>query len=109
MGPFERFFSRLVPQLLGKVSFSVYLLHVPVLVTFAYLFGPSTWIWPVVLTLILIVPVAYLFMRFVEAPATKLGRKVGVLVSKRYPQLGFIERPIRSLLLQPVSSARDVM
>jgi peptidoglycan/LPS O-acetylase OafA/YrhL len=96
MPPAVRVFETRVPLFLGKISFSLYLIHVPVLVSLAYLFGPSTWFWPILLGLVLLVPLAYAFMRLVEAPATKLGRWSGARLATRL-QTPVLRRPLQAL------------
>lgn len=69
--------SARVPQWLGKVSFSLYLVHVPVIATVAFIVGDERW-WLVGL---IAVPVsaglAQVFYAFVERPAHSLARKAG--------------------------------
>ncbi|MCB9988464.1 MAG: acyltransferase [Rhodospirillales bacterium] len=64
-------------QWLGKVSYSLYLVHLPVMLTILYLFGDKI---PVPVTLLLALPVilgaADIFNRFVEMPAMRLGKKI---------------------------------
>lgn len=75
---------------LGRVSFSLYLVHVPILVGVGALVGPERW-W---LTALLAVPtalvVAELFARFVEQPSHRLSKRVGsaaarLLTARREP------------------------
>ncbi|MDO7882146.1 acyltransferase family protein [Salinibacterium soli] len=67
---------------LGKVSFSLYLVHVPVLLAIAFAVGATQW-W---LTVLLAIPasllVAWGFSVAVEMPAHRLSRRVGALVSR---------------------------
>jgi peptidoglycan/LPS O-acetylase OafA/YrhL len=71
-----RLLSRAVPAWLGRVSFSLYLVHVPVLATLAYLWGERAW--PAVLgvgfTASLLL--AELFRRLVEGPSHRLAQHV---------------------------------
>lgn len=70
-----------VPQWLGRVSFSLYLVHVPVIATLTFALGDELW-W---LVLVIGVPLslvgAELFYRAVERPSHGLARRVGARVS----------------------------
>jgi peptidoglycan/LPS O-acetylase OafA/YrhL len=70
---------------LGRISFSLYLVHVPVLVTLAFLIGDARW----PLVALLGVPASLLvgwgFERVVEAPAHRLARRVGGWVGAAVP------------------------
>jgi peptidoglycan/LPS O-acetylase OafA/YrhL len=66
-----------VAQELGRLSFSLYLVHVPILGTATYLVGAERW----PLALALAIPtsflVAALFHRFVERPSHRFARWIG--------------------------------
>lgn len=62
---------------LGRVSFSLYLVHVPIIDAVDAVFGSSTPVVRVALSLVLALGVAELFSRFVEQPAHRLARRVG--------------------------------
>ena len=64
-------------QWLGKVSFSLYLVHVPILATLVYLFGSSRWWVAGLVAVPLSLVVAALFQRWIEAPSHRLARAVG--------------------------------
>jgi peptidoglycan/LPS O-acetylase OafA/YrhL len=66
-----------VPQFLGKISFSLYLTHLPILITLAYLFGDNNWALVGVVGVPLALGIAYLFYRFVESPSHSLAQRVG--------------------------------
>jgi peptidoglycan/LPS O-acetylase OafA/YrhL len=78
----DRLLSTRVPQWAGRVSFSLYLVHVPVLATIAYWLGDRSW-WIVGL---IGVPVSLLmaevFFRVVERPSHGLARWTGRLVGR---------------------------
>ena len=69
-------------QWLGRVSFSLYLVHVPVLATLAYLWGEAAW--PAVLAVGIPVSllVAELFTRLVERPSHRLAQSVRRAISR---------------------------
>lgn len=72
--PFRTFLERRIPQFLGRISFSLYLVHLPVLVTITWLVGD--WNWPI--AALIGVPLAVLagwaFFRLVEKPMHRLAR-----------------------------------
>ena len=71
---FRRFLETRVPQFLGRISFSLYLVHLPVLATITWLVGD--WNWPV--AALIGIPLATLagwaFFRLVEKPLHKVAR-----------------------------------
>jgi peptidoglycan/LPS O-acetylase OafA/YrhL len=73
-GWFRALLTRRLPQFLGRTSFSLYLLHIPVITTLAWLLGD--WNWPVLfprgLTAALLS--GWLFYRWVEKPLHRLAR-----------------------------------
>jgi peptidoglycan/LPS O-acetylase OafA/YrhL len=72
--PFRRFLEARVPQFLGRISFSLYLVHLPVLTTITWLLGD--WNWPV--AALIGIPAAVLtgwgFFRVVEKPLHRVAR-----------------------------------
>jgi peptidoglycan/LPS O-acetylase OafA/YrhL len=75
-----RFLSSPAPQWLGKISFSLYLVHVPILVTFAFLFGSSLWAVAIGVGVPTAIIFATLFTRWVELPSHHFSKYVGKLV-----------------------------
>lgn len=73
-GWFRRLLMRPVPQFLGRTSFSLYLVHIPVITTLAWLLGD--WNWPVLFPLGLTAALlaGWLFYRGVEKPLHRLAR-----------------------------------
>jgi peptidoglycan/LPS O-acetylase OafA/YrhL len=70
-----RFLRQVIPQFLGHISYSIYLLHIPLLLLLFYIFRgiiPYGWLFVpfAVLTLLL----SSLFYRLVELPAMQAGR-----------------------------------
>ncbi len=84
--PARRLLERRTLQWLGKVSFSLYLVHEPIVVLIGTLF-PERWAWLVpVVAIPVAVAVAAVFRRWVEAPSHRLAkllqrRRVGVTSS----------------------------
>lgn len=75
--------ERPFPQWLGRISYSLYLVHVPLIATLAYLWGSAQW-WLVALVGIpASLAIAALFHRFVEGPCHQAARQVGSTVSRR--------------------------
>jgi peptidoglycan/LPS O-acetylase OafA/YrhL len=81
--PFERALTVAPAQWLGRVSFSLYLVHVPIIIGCANIFGPGNWLPTIAVAIPISLIVAELFARFVEAPAHRLSKRVGSAVSAR--------------------------
>jgi peptidoglycan/LPS O-acetylase OafA/YrhL len=84
-GPVRRLLERRPIQLLGLLSFSLYLVQEPVTIRFALATHASLPLWlalPIELTLALVV--AVLFYRAVERPAHRLARRVGAVPVGRH-------------------------
>ncbi|QPZ40077.1 acyltransferase family protein [Paramicrobacterium chengjingii] len=64
-------------QWIGKISFSLYLVHAPILGTFGFLFGDDLWWLTGVVGIPTSIIVAALFFRLVESPSQQLSRSVG--------------------------------
>jgi peptidoglycan/LPS O-acetylase OafA/YrhL len=73
--------SARVPRWLGRVSFSLYLTHLPILVALVYLFGDRNWGLVALVGIPVSLVVAYLFYRFVEAPSHQFARRIGSVAS----------------------------
>ncbi|KDA04791.1 hypothetical protein DC31_04505 [Microbacterium sp. CH12i] len=75
--------ERAVPQWLGRVSYSLYLVHVPLLGTLVYFFGSDRWLLAVTVGIPASLVVAALFHRFLEVPAHRLARFIGGALQRR--------------------------
>jgi peptidoglycan/LPS O-acetylase OafA/YrhL len=73
--------STRAPQWLGKVSFSLYLTHLPILVALVYLFGDQNWGLVALVGIPVSLVIAYFFHRFVEAPSHRLAKRIGSVAS----------------------------
>lgn len=62
---------------LGTISFSLYLIHEPIVVAFGFAFGPEYAIPAVIASIAVSIPAAVLFYQFVEKPSHRLSKKVG--------------------------------
>jgi peptidoglycan/LPS O-acetylase OafA/YrhL len=86
-------------QWAGKRSFSIYLVHEPILVAAALLAGASGWAWlllvPVVVPIVLVV--AEGFYRAVEHPTIGLSRRVGRAIAGRRSLPDAADRPAASV------------
>ncbi|MCU1474862.1 acyltransferase [Amnibacterium sp.] len=73
-GWFRRLLKRRVPQFLGRTSFSLYLIHIPIITTLAWLLGDWNWpiLFPIGITAALLG--GWLFFRFIEKPLHRLAR-----------------------------------
>lgn len=75
--------ERRAAQWLGRVSYSLYLVHVPLIATLAYLWGSENWWLVAAVGLPASLILAGLFHRVVEAPAHRFSRLVGGAMSRR--------------------------
>ena len=66
---------------LGRISFSLYLVHFPVVVTFGQVFGPEHWWWGAMVSVTVSLVLAQLMYRWVELPAQALAARVGAAFS----------------------------
>jgi peptidoglycan/LPS O-acetylase OafA/YrhL len=81
--PAQGWLSRAPLQWLGKISFSLYLVHQPILATFGFALGGSNWISAAILGTLTAFGAAYLFWKFVESPCHRFARRCGLRVSER--------------------------
>lgn len=90
----QNWLSRPVYLFLGRISFSVYLVHCVVFIPWIYLLHSviSSVFVIELLSLPLIFIVAYLSCRWIEEPAQQLGRKLGRQISQNHKQLTKINR-----------------
>ena len=75
--PAIRMLSMKPVRWLGRISFSLYLVHVPIIYFYANLFGPGKWPETAAAALVTSLLVAELFVRVVERPANRLAKLVG--------------------------------
>jgi peptidoglycan/LPS O-acetylase OafA/YrhL len=86
--PAERVMLGPVPRALGRLSFSLYLVHEPITVSVAYLLPTSVpWLTPIVAIPVAVV-VAGLFARLVELPAHRLAKRVARSITTRRARVG---------------------
>lgn len=69
---------------LGRISFSLYLVHVPILVASSSLLRGVPWYWSALAGIPVAVLVAVLFARFVEGPSHRLSQRIGRAVDARF-------------------------
>jgi len=81
--PAIRFFSTRVLQWLGKISFSLYLVHVPILATLAFALGSDQWPLVGLIGIPLSILVAWVFYQAVEARIHQVARRVHRAVAAR--------------------------
>lgn len=81
--PAVRLLETRVIQWLGKISFSLYLVHVPVLATLAFLWGADQWPLVGVVGLPASILVAWAFYQLVEARIHRVARRVHRAVASR--------------------------
>lgn len=95
-------------QWLGKISFSLYLVHVPIILFISFAVGANGWGVIVLLALPAALGTAQLFYWIVEGPAHKFSRFAGEQVADKLD--GFTGESFRrsaALALIPPRSARD--
>jgi len=84
----KSFFSSKILIFLGKISFSIYLIHIVVIAAMANILGkvlsPEA---TLAIAFILAFPLAVLFYNFVEVPSMKLANTIGGLIKKKKPLL----------------------
>ena len=70
------------PQWLGRISYSLYLVHVPLIATLAYLWGSESW--PLVAAVAIpgSLLLAAVFHRVIEGPSHRLARAAGSVPSR---------------------------
>jgi peptidoglycan/LPS O-acetylase OafA/YrhL len=79
---FAWFLNTRASQFLGKISFSLYLIHVPIVATLAYALGDAQWWLVGIIGLPLSIGAATLFYRFVELPSQHLARRAGARAAR---------------------------
>jgi peptidoglycan/LPS O-acetylase OafA/YrhL len=77
-----RFLTAKFSQWLGSLSYSMFLVHVPILATLGFALLSNQWIVPLI-GIPLSFIVAMLFSRFVEIPAHRFGKMIGRRVASR--------------------------
>jgi peptidoglycan/LPS O-acetylase OafA/YrhL len=82
-GSVRNFLNFRVNQFLGRISFSLYLIHVPIIATLAFVLGDAQWWLVGIVGLPLSLAAATVFHRFVEVPSQRLAHYVGSRVTKR--------------------------
>lgn len=79
--PTRRGLSLVVPQWLGRISFSLYLTHLPILVALVYLLGDRNWGLVALIGIPVSLGFAVGFWRLVELPSHRLARVVATFAS----------------------------
>jgi peptidoglycan/LPS O-acetylase OafA/YrhL len=80
---FAWFLNTRPSQFLGRISFSLYLIHVPIIATLAFALGDAQWWLVGIIGLPLSIGAATLFHRFVEVPSMNLAHRVGARAAGR--------------------------
>jgi peptidoglycan/LPS O-acetylase OafA/YrhL len=75
--PVRVFLNTRISQFLGKISFSLYLIHVPIIATLAFMLGDAQWWLVGIIGLPLSLGAATVFHHFVEVPSMNLAHRVG--------------------------------
>jgi peptidoglycan/LPS O-acetylase OafA/YrhL len=80
--PLRAFLNRRVSQFLGRISFSLYLIHVPIIATLAFVLGDAQWWLVGIIGLPLSIGAATVFHRFVEVPSQRLAHRIGTRAAR---------------------------
>jgi len=83
--PAQRLLGGKLLRWLGAISFSLYLVHFPIVVTFGELFGPERWWVGALISVPLSLILAQLMYRWVELPAQALANRAGAAFSASHP------------------------
>lgn len=70
-------------QWLGKISFSLYLVHVPIIMMFSRLLGADHWMRALLFAVPTVFAVAWVFSRLVELPSHRLAKRTGRWMSAK--------------------------
>lgn len=95
-------------QWLGRISFSLYLVHVPIILFSSFAVGGNGWAAVVLLGLPLTLAIAQLFYWLIEGPAHRFSRMAGEMVAGELD--GFAGEPFRrsaALAVNPPRTAKD--
>ncbi|MGN6426479.1 MAG: acyltransferase family protein [Leifsonia sp.] len=82
--PLRAAFESAPLQFAGRISFSLYLVHVPIIIFSTYLFAGQTWYVPLLFAIPLAVLVALGFTWLVEQRSHGWSKSVGAWASRRY-------------------------
>ena len=82
--PLRAVFESRPVQFLGAISFSLYLVHVPIIIFSTYLFAGQAWYVPLLFAIPLAVLVAVGFTWLIEKRSHGWSKAVGVWASRRY-------------------------
>jgi peptidoglycan/LPS O-acetylase OafA/YrhL len=74
-------------QWLGRISFSLYLIHIPIIATLSFVLGDGNWFIVALLTIPLSLLSALAFHRAIERPAHGLARKTSKAVAAKVMRL----------------------
>ncbi|MDT3331801.1 acyltransferase [Microbacterium sp. KSW-18] len=80
---FRRFLESRAMQWFGLISFSLYLVHEPVVISMAHLFGDQNLRIAGLVSVVISIPLSWVFFKVVEIPSHKLSRRVGDFVRSR--------------------------
>jgi peptidoglycan/LPS O-acetylase OafA/YrhL len=102
----RNFLNAKASQFLGKISFSLYLIHVPIIATLAFMLGDQQWWLVGIVGVPLSLLAATAFHRWVEVPSQRLARSVGSrFATRRTVEAGAVESGGRSALPSAVPDA----
>lgn len=84
----SRFLHQRLIQLVGRISYSLYLYHVLILLSMIHLLTPLLPLWIILtITPMVVFGLAYLLYRYVEQPSVQLGRALTKKKTKLFPSL----------------------
>ncbi len=103
--PVVRALSARVPQWLGRFSFSLYLVHLPIIVSLTYVVGDGSWPLVGLVGVPLSLLAAWGFGLAVEQPSHRLAQRAGRLVARgsgRVFEILWRKRAVRAALRAPL-------
>ena len=105
---FENFLNTRGSQFLGKISFSLYLIHVPIIATLAYALGDAQWWLVGIIGIPLSIGAATVFHRYVEVPSQRLAKRVGERAARPRVERAPVEATGGFAMTAPIEEAPPV-
>lgn len=83
-GKFSLFLRNRIVNFLGKISYSLYLIHLPIILVMVHLLSEKLPLWLIcILSVPLVIFGSNLMYRYIEEPSIKIGRTLAGLISRK--------------------------